>query len=151
MAVDVTARTKRAGARDIVRAWLPAATYMLLIWVLSSVALPSFPTSSFPFRDKGIHVCEYGVLGFLLAHACLRTFPTRPALRVALVSIMLTMAWGFFDEIHQAFVPGRSADVLDLGADALGAFVGTAARTVLSLIFRARDARAQRAHHGAEP
>ena len=124
---------------------------MLLIWVLSSVALPSFPTSSFPFRDKGIHVCEYGVLGFLLAHACLRTFPTRPALRVALVSIMLTMAWGFFDEIHQAFVPGRSADVLDLGADALGAFVGTAARTVLSLIFRARDARAQRAHHGAEP
>jgi VanZ family protein len=64
---------------------------------------------------------------------------------------MLTMAWGLFDEIHQAFVPGRSADVLDLGADALGALVGTAARTVLSLIFRARDARAQRTQPGAEP
>jgi VanZ family protein len=149
--VDVTARAKRAGARDIVLAWLPAAAYMLLIWLLSSAALPTFPTSSFPFRDKGVHVCEYGVLGFLLAHACLRTFPTRPALRVALVSVMLTMAWGLFDEIHQAFVPGRSADVLDLGADALGALVGTAARTVLSLIFRARDARAQRTQPGAEP
>lgn len=135
------ARSKQATARDIVLAWLPAAAYMLLIWVLSSFALPSFPTSSFPFRDKGVHVVEYGALGFLLTHACLRTFPTHPALRVALVAFMLTWSWGFFDEIHQAFVPGRSSDVLDLGADAIGALLGTASRTILSLIFRARAAR----------
>ena len=141
MSVDVTTRSKEASTRDVVLAWLPAAAYMLLIWVLSSFALPTFPTASFPFHDKGVHVCEYGVLGFLLAHACLRTFPTRPALRVALFAFMLTWAWGFFDEIHQAFVPGRSADVLDLEADAIGAFVGTTARTILSLIFRARAAR----------
>lgn len=131
-------------------AWLPAAAYMLLIWVLSSFALPSFPTSSFPLRDKGIHIAEFGVLGFLLAHACLRTFPTRPALRVAIVGFMLTWAWGFFDEIHQAFVPGRSADVIDLGADAIGALLGTASRTILSLIFRARAARIE-ASEGKAP
>ena len=142
--MDVTARSKEASARDVVLAWLPAAAYMLLIWVLSSFALPNFPSSSFPFRDKGIHVVEYGVLGFLLAHACLRTFPTRPALRVALLAFIMTMAWGFFDEIHQAFVPGRSADVLDLGADAIGAFLGTTARTIPSLFFRVRAARIQR-------
>lgn len=148
---DVTARSKQASTRDIALAWLPAAAYMLLIWVLSSVAMPTFPTSSFPFRDKGVHVCEYGVLGFLLAHACLRTFPTRPALRVASLAILLTMAWGFFDEIHQAFVPGRSADVLDLAADAIGAFTGTAARTLLSLFFRARDAHRAREGRGDDP
>ena len=141
MSVDRTARSKQATTRDVVLAWLPAAAYMLLIWVLSSFALPSFPTAGFPLRDKGVHIVEFAVLGFLLAHACLRTFPTHPALRVALVAFMLTWAWGFFDEIHQAFVPGRSADVVDLGADAIGALIGTATRTALSLIFRARAAR----------
>jgi len=32
------------------------------------------------------------------------------------------------DEIHQAFVPGRSSDLADLVADGLGACAGTLAR-----------------------
>jgi VanZ family protein len=117
-----------ASPREIALAWLPAAAYMATIWVLSSMELPSFPTSLFPLRDKGVHFAEYGVLGFLVAHACLRTFPQHARARVAAFAVLCGALWGLFDEIHQAFVPGRSADALDLVADSLGVAAGTLAR-----------------------
>jgi len=73
--------------------------------------------SIFPdVSDKVAHAVAYAVLaGFL-------TLGTgRPALAVA-----LSVAYGVTDEIHQAFVPGRTPDVLDLAADAVGAMVGAA-------------------------
>lgn len=130
------ARRERPTARELVLAWLPAAAYMALIWLVSSVEAPTFPTSSFPLRDKGVHAVEYGVLGFLLAHACLRTFRDRPAVRVALFATLAAVLWGVLDEIHQAFVPGRSADVIDLVADSIGALIGTSARTLLHVARR---------------
>ena len=39
----------------------------------------------------------------------------------------LSVVYAATDEAHQMFVPGRTADVLDLLADAGGAIVGTAA------------------------
>lgn len=118
-------------AREVVLAWLPAAAYMAVIWLVSSLEAPTFPTSSFPLRDKGVHAVEYGVLGFLLAHACLRTFRDRASIRVALFAMLAGVLWGVLDEIHQAFVPGRSADLLDLVADSVGVAIGTLARTIL--------------------
>lgn len=120
--------------RTVVLAWLPAAAYMLTIWLVSSFELPSFPTSSFPLRDKGVHLVEYGVLGFLVAHACLRTFASRPRARIALFAILFGTLWGVLDEMHQAFVPGRSADVLDVVADVSGVTLGTLARLVVSAV-----------------
>lgn len=121
---------ERPAARDLARAWLPAAAYMAIIWIASSFETPSFPTSLFPLRDKGVHVVEYGVLGFLVAHACLRTFTRRPRLRVALFAILAGLLWGVLDEIHQAFVPGRSADLLDIAADSVGVTLGTLLRVL---------------------
>jgi VanZ family protein len=34
--------------------------------------------------------------------------------------------WGYLDEVHQAFVPGRTADAWDLFADFLGSIAGAA-------------------------
>jgi len=118
-------------ARGVLLAWVPAAAYMALIWFISSLEAPTFPTSLFPLRDKGVHFVEYGVLGFLLAHACLRTFARLPTHRVALFAVLFGVLWGLFDEIHQAFVPGRSADALDLVADSIGVLLGTLARVAL--------------------
>ncbi len=36
----------------------------------------------------------------------------------------LAVAFGVTDEVHQSFVPGRNADLMDLVADALGASLG---------------------------
>ncbi|MBX7195358.1 MAG: VanZ family protein [Sandaracinaceae bacterium] len=124
----------RPSARDLVLAWLPAALYMASIWMVSSFDTPSLPTSLFPLRDKGVHALEYGVLGFLVAHACLRSFPHHARPRVALFAILCGVLWGVLDEIHQAFVPGRSADVLDLVADSVGVTLGTLARAIARVL-----------------
>lgn len=108
-------------------AWLPAALYMLLIWWLSSRAL-NISTDSFPFRDKGAHVVEYGVLGMLVAHALAGTYPSRSRAALWWWATGLTVLFGMTDEIHQAFVPGRSSDILDVAADAVGAVAGASVR-----------------------
>jgi VanZ family protein len=120
------------GRRRLIVAWAPAALYMAVIWMVSSMEAPTFPVSAFPFRDKGVHATEYAVLAFLFGHACLHTWDGLPRARVAFVAVMLTFFWGFLDEMHQAFVPGRSADLLDLCADSIGAVCGVGARFTLS-------------------
>ena len=126
--------------RDLAFAWLPAVAYMGVIWLVSSFEMPALPVGLVPWRDKGVHVVEYGVLGFLLAHACLRTWRGRVAghasLRIGAFAILFGVLWGVLDEIHQAFVPGRSADVLDVVADTIGVTLGTIARTLASRLRR---------------
>ena len=89
---------------------------------------PAFPVGAFPFRDKGVHAVLYSGLAFLVAHACLRSFEGRSRIRIALVACFVTIMWGFLDEVHQAFVPGRSADLVDLLADGIGALFGASLR-----------------------
>jgi len=116
------------------RLWIPAIAYMALIFVVSSMRIQAPILESFPLRDKGVHFLEYAVLGFLCAHATLATWPRRPRLRVLLVAVLIAAAWGLSDELHQALVPGRSAEVLDFVADAVGASVGVLVRAKLGSI-----------------
>jgi len=110
--------------QDDSKQWLtafgPALLYMALIWALSSFPL-QFDMSHIPFRDKGVHFIEYGTLGALFAHALALTWRERSARLLWLIATLSTLLWGATDEIHQAFVPGRNSDGLDLVADALGA------------------------------
>lgn len=130
---------RRQGQR-VLWAWAPALLYMGLIWTLSSFDL-DIPIERFPLRDKGVHVVEYGVLGFLLAHAAFRTWPRHHVVRTATLAVCITVLWGWLDEIHQAFVPGRSSEALDLLADTVGAFAGTGARAAVRFFARQRARR----------
>ena len=112
--------------------WVPALLYMALIWVISSMRVERVPIEFFPFADKGIHFLEFAGLGFLVTHGSLRTWTTRSRLRVWAVATFIAAAWGLLDEMHQAFTPGRMADIMDFGADFLGASTGAASRTILS-------------------
>ncbi len=116
-------------------AWLPALLYMLLIWWLSSQQV-ALPIEIFPWRDKGVHFVEYAALGTCFAHAVALTWPGR-AFRGALSAWLFATGFGLLDELHQAFVPGRSADIEDLAADGLGTLAGI----IFVLIFRAHLAR----------
>jgi VanZ family protein len=126
----------RERGRALVLAWLPVALYMALIWILSSFPLPELPIDSVPLRDKGVHLVEYAGLAFFVQHATSRSWPTHSLVRVMLLAVVVTGAWGLLDELHQAFVPGRSADLLDLAADVAGAMLGTGARAGLSRLRR---------------
>lgn len=98
-------------------AWVPAALWAAAIFWVSSRQTVSIPT--FRSADKVLHFGAYAVMGFLLAHgATTGGLPPRWA-------VALGWAYGASDELHQAFVPGRSADPADWAADALGVLAGT--------------------------
>jgi len=60
--------------------------------------------------------------------------------RAAGLAIAIAVSYGLTDEVHQMFVPGRSAEVADLIADAAGACAGTAACWAWGIIAQtARD------------
>src|ERR1700750_308480 len=105
--------------RRIALVWLPAVAYMGLIWLLSSQPL-RISLNAFPFKDKGAHMLEYSMLGGLAARAVFGTWPAIGLLRASLSGFALAVGWGFLDELHQAFVPSRNADSIDLAADAAG-------------------------------
>lgn len=105
---------------------------MTLIFVISSFEVEVPGVRHLPFRDKAIHFVEYGVLGWLCAAASSRTWPAAPAWRTTLFAVFVSALWGLSDEIHQAMVPGRSAEVADLVADLLGSAAGAVAWTLIS-------------------
>ncbi len=133
--------TTQPSSARIALAWLPAALYLALIWWLSSQQLV-FPLDRIPWRDKGLHAIEYGVLGACFAEAVWITWhPLRTSARglpAAILAWLFTAASGLLDELHQAYVPGRSADIRDLAADTLGAAVGVLLVFALRAILRAR-------------
>ena len=86
----------------------------------------------FPLRDKGIHLVEYAVLGWLCAAASTRTWPSASAWRTAAFAVFVSVLWGVSDEVHQALVPGRSPELGDVIADLSGSVVGAAGHLLFS-------------------
>ncbi len=115
--------------KHILRYQLPVFVWALVIYVASSIpsrSIPRLPVGS----DKIIHATIFLVLCWL-AHRALR-FQQNPLLaKLSLFfAIALTIVYGVTDEYHQLFVPGRSADLRDLLADAGGGLIYTMAFVV---------------------
>ncbi len=99
--------------------WLPVVAYLGLIFYLSSLSQLATEITLFSGADKLIHLGEYAFLSWLLSRALRSASPfSREA---ALIAIVFASLYGISDEFHQAFVPGRSAELLDVVADCGGA------------------------------
>jgi VanZ family protein len=92
---------------------------MALLWVLSDRPSVPLPEVGLAHVDKLVHAGAYAILAGFWWVACLRL--GLPAFDAACVAFFAAVAFGLVDELHQAQVPGRSADRLDLVADAVGA------------------------------
>jgi VanZ family protein len=103
--------------------WLPVSLYAVLIFVHSAGPSP-IQVDLFSWSDKPAHFLVYSILGILLLRAMGATFVNTPHARVILFSIVLASLYGATDELHQYFVPARSAEVFDFLADTAGAVVG---------------------------
>lgn len=108
--------TRRPGraAWSVLRV-VPAVAWAAGIWALS--ATPEPPGSGWaelPMADKVAHTGLFLVQALLLRLAGLG----------APSALMLAVAWGALDEVHQTRVPGRTGDPWDLLADAFGAVLG---------------------------
>jgi len=69
------------------------------------------------------HMVVFAVLTVLIAHG-LDALGRPLRLRTALVLAAVGVGYGVLDEIHQAFVPDRTARLIDVGYDAIGVAVG---------------------------
>lgn len=78
------------------------------------------------FARKSAHCAEYAVLALLLWRA-LRALSAQPygwSWRVARNTWLCVVAYGITDEVHQLFVPTRTAEVRDVLFDAIGGAAG---------------------------
>ncbi|QQK80360.1 VanZ family protein [Salicibibacter cibi] len=73
---------------------------------------------------KAAHVAVYVVFGIFAVHA-LRVSTTAGRMRrIVLWAWLLCVCYAITDEVHQLFIPGRSAEVSDVVLDSIGAIVG---------------------------
>jgi len=86
------------------------------------------------FWDKFEHLLAYAVLGILFFLPLGAGRLSNLTAKTAALAVLLSTLYGAFDEVHQSFTPGRSPDVRDLFADALGAALGVAAVWLLGVI-----------------
>ncbi|RLB19559.1 MAG: hypothetical protein DRG82_00855 [Deltaproteobacteria bacterium] len=98
-----------------------AVLWMVVIYWLSSK--PSLPAPDlFWGQDKVEHALAFGLLGFLVASSFRASQHASFKKRVSIVTVIVA-GYGFFDEAHQFFVPGRDASFWDLFADSTGGFL----------------------------
>lgn len=74
------------------------------------------------FIRKAAHFTEYAILG-VLWNLALSSYPKLESKRW-LIALGASAAYAGFDELHQYFIGGRTAAVLDVIIDTSGAFFG---------------------------
>ena len=104
--------------------WLPFIFYMALIFYLSSRPDPRMPMPDVWNIDKIYHSIEYSIFSFLAYHAFAHTPLDILSKNAIVLVIIFTSFYGATDEIHQIFVQGRQANVIDWVFDAAGGFIG---------------------------
>lgn len=99
--------------------YIPLIIYWLILFILTS--LPSGMAITTDVSDKINHFGAYGLLSVFLYTALhfqnkyitMKKYP-------AIFTVLIASFYGALDEIHQIYVPGRSAELLDWLADILG-------------------------------
>lgn len=118
--------------------WGPVVVYAVCIFLESSISqVPALPSG---VTDKDVHGTLYAGLGLVILRALTRASWRNVSIATGLTAIVLSAAYGASDEFHQRFVPGRTADLADLAADALGAGVAVGLAWLVATLWRRRPA-----------
>ncbi len=99
---------------------LPAPAYASWLLVIGTMRVPAGPS----INDKLAHALGFGLLAALVVPAVRFFAPQLGAVARAGWSFAAATMVGAGLELWQYFLPYRSAELLDLAADAVGALVG---------------------------
>jgi len=110
---------------------------MAAIFYVSSLPQPPVP----PGGDKPWHLLAYFGLAVVVVRAVAGGLRASIEWRTAALAIAIGVGYAVTDELHQMFVPGRSAQLADLFADAIGVCAGTSACWAWGTIAKAQVAR----------
>jgi UDP-2,3-diacylglucosamine pyrophosphatase LpxH/VanZ family protein len=115
---------------------LPLAVAATIVWLSAQSHYPGGIELPSPL-DKCAHATVFGLLAWMLDLALQRNRPGLPLYRRHLFVLAFVAFFGATDEWHQSFVPGRSCEIGDWVADALGGALGLLVGS-LHLIFTRR-------------
>jgi len=113
---------------------------MALIFYLSSLPQPSIPMPDVWSIDKIYHFIEYSIFSFLAFHAFVHTPLVTLSKNAIVWAVLFTSFYGATDEIHQLFVQGRYASVIDWVFDVAGGFIGIVWVCLWRKVYRLRIA-----------
>ena len=105
------------------RYWFPVLFYCVIIFVQSSYPTVK-KTYDLPHIDKLFHLVGYAILGILFFRGFKNSRFSNNFALIRTASILLTGMYGATDELHQHYVPHRTADIWDVFSDLLGGFLG---------------------------
>lgn len=108
---------------SVVLRMVPMALVMGTIFFLSHQPGDSLPLPSLPGLDKLAHMSIYGILAGTVLFAFSDHQKNARTRKVILLTVIFCFFYGISDEVHQSFVPGRTASVYDLLADGVGAAI----------------------------
>jgi VanZ family protein len=116
--------------------WLPVAGYMSgIFWLSSQSVLPGSSIMpewlNFDWLHHGV---AYGGLAVLTLRALAGGRWSRVGAATIGIAWLIAVGYGFTDEWHQSFVPGRTADPRDLVSDGIGAALGLSVVWAWSII-----------------
>ena len=118
---------------------LRRARFCAVAWGVFLLALTSWPSppevpvvSAIPDFDKVVHALLYGVEGFFLYFAIRWPRPAGFSVLRALVVGGALAVWGTLDEVHQAWIPGRSMEAADALTDAAAGLAGGLAASAVA-------------------
>lgn len=112
----------------------PLVFWMALIFALSS--LPGSGTNVEPplwyvLERKSAHVFEYAVLTFLSFRFLRAVYLRESFMKVVILSGTFSLMYAATDELHQFFVFGRGAKMMDVSIDGIGVIVAVVTLLVL--------------------
>ncbi|XQY91663.1 VanZ family protein [Metabacillus sp. HB246100] len=98
--------------------------YMGVIWTLSSFPADAIVETPFSFDDllkESLHLIEFAILYWLIAFAL--KAHNKWSERASIFAAIIAILYGLTDEIHQSFVPERSATIIDFVKDTTGVLI----------------------------
>jgi VanZ family protein len=121
--------------RKVMLVYFPLTLYWIVLF--TATTLPGKDLPDLGISDKIEHFSAFFILAVLINLTLIYQRKSYLLFRYAIIAtIIITLSYGAIDEIHQLFIPGRSADFRDWLADSSGVIMGVFSLNLLKNLLK---------------